>query len=178
MKGPLLMNSGALKEKFLRCFALRLSNSTKLHGVVRDLIGTGVSRKTLMNWAVEAGYAKAYVSSLLSRIFVALGMRERRKGAGRKPSYAALELLAHARSRYSESALKVLCAAWRAGKAQSATSAVSDTSSTPDVIVATQLREAGSNCVHTIRRRPCVAQATRVALRESLSYETLIRSYE
>jgi hypothetical protein len=179
MKIPILVpttNSGARKEEFLRCFGLRLRNSTKLHEVVRDLIGAGVSRQTLTLWAVEAGYAKASVSSLLSRIYSSLGLRERRKGAGRKPSSVALELLAHAHDRYGENFLKVLCAAWRAGKARSGASAVSD--ATSDVIVAPQLREAGANCLHTIRRRPCVAQPTRVALRESLSNETSIRTYE
>ncbi|HWY32526.1 MAG TPA: hypothetical protein VNX46_17310 [Candidatus Acidoferrum sp.] len=107
----LTMNSDALKEKFLRCVGLHLSNSTTLRGVVRDLIGEGVSKKTLTIWAVEAGYAKRYVSSLLSDIFVSLGFRDRRKGAGRKQSSAALELLAHAHDRYGESYLKVLCAA-------------------------------------------------------------------
>jgi hypothetical protein len=176
MKIPLLANSDALKEKFLRCFALRGSGSTTLRGVVRDLIGAGVSKEMLAIWAVEAGYGKRYVSSLLSRIFVSLGVRERRKGAGRKPSSAALELLAHAHSRYGESALKVLCAAWRAGKARRAASAVSDASS--DVIVAPKLQEAGAYCVHTIRRWPCKARPARVALREPLSNETSIRSYE
>ena len=142
MKIPILAlttNSNTLKQEFLRCFGLHLSNSTTLHGVVKDLISAGVSRKTLTIWAVEAGYAKASVSSLLSRIYSSLGLRDRRKGAGRKPSSAALELLAHAHDRYGESFLKVLRAAWRAGKARSATSTVSDANS--DVIVVPQLRE-------------------------------------
>ena len=179
MKLPMLVlttNSGALKEEFLRSFGLHVSNSTTLRGVVRDLIGAGVSRNTLTNWAVEAGYAKRYVSSLLSRIYKSLGKRERRPGAGRKPSAAALELLAHAHDRYGESFLKVLYAAWRAGKARSSTSADCDTTS--EVIVAPQLREAGANCVYTIRSRPCVPQRTRATLRESLSNETSIRSNE
>jgi hypothetical protein len=69
MKFPILApatNSGTLKEEFLRCFGLRVSNETKLREVVRDLAGAGVSKKTLSIWAVEAGYAKTSVSSLLS----------------------------------------------------------------------------------------------------------------
>jgi hypothetical protein len=46
-KGPLLTNSGALKETFLRCFDLQFSNETKLREVVKDLAGAGVSKKTL-----------------------------------------------------------------------------------------------------------------------------------
>jgi len=176
MKGPLLTNSGALKEEFLRCFGLHVSNSTTLHGVVRDMIGAGVSRKTLRIWAVEAGYGKRNVSSLLSSIFVSLGFRERRPGAGRKPSAAALELLAHAHDRYGESALKVLRAALRAGKARSAASAGSDAASV--LIVVPQLGRAGAYCGTTISRRPCMAQPTRATSQESLSNETSIRRHE
>src|ERR1700677_1613535 len=179
MKIPILAlttNSNTLKQEFLRCFGLHLSNSTTLHGVVKDLISAGVYRKTLTIWAVEAGYAKASVSSLLSRIYSSLGLRDRRKGAGRKPSAAALELLAHAHDRYGESFLKVLRAAWRTGKARGAASAVSD--ATSEVIVAPQLREAGAYCGPTIRRRPCVARPTRATLREPLLNEASIQSDE
>jgi hypothetical protein len=176
MNSPLLTNSGALKEEFLRCVGLHVSNETKLREVVRDLAGAGISRKTLTIWAVEAGYGKRKVSSLLSSIFRSLGKRERRPGAGRKPSAAALELLAHAHGRYGQSALKVLRAALRAGKARSGAPAVSDTTSV--LIVVPQLGRAGAYCGTTISRRPCMAQPTRVALREPLSNATSIRSHE
>jgi hypothetical protein len=158
MKIP-ITNSGALKEEFLRCFDLHFSNETTLREVVRDLAGAGVSKKTLTIWAVEAGYAKRKVSSLLSGIFRSLGKRERRPGAGRKPSAAALELLAHAHDRYGEGALKVLRAALRAGKARSGAPAVSDTTSV--LIVVPQLGRAGAYCGTTISRRPCMTQPTR-----------------
>jgi len=169
-------NSGTLKEEFLRCFGLHVSNETKLLEVVRDLAGAGVSKKTLTIWAVEAGYAKRRVSSLLSSIFVSLGKRERRPGAGRKPSAAALELLAHAHDRYGEGALKMLRAALRAGKARRVAPAVSDTASV--LIVVPQLGRAGAYCGTTISRRPCMAQPTRATPRELLSNETSIRSHE
>jgi hypothetical protein len=179
MKIPLLAlttNSGALKEEFLRSFGLHVSNATTLREVVRDLAGAGVSKKTLTIWAVDAGHAKASVSGLLSSIFRSLGKRERHPGAGRKPSAAALELLAHAHDRYGESALKVLRAALRAGKARSVAPAVSDTTSV--LIVVPQLGRTGAYCGTTIRRRRCVAPQTCVALREPLSNETSIRTYE
>jgi hypothetical protein len=110
--------SQALKERYLQCFGERTNNVTKLQNVVRDLIDEGIPRQTLAAWAVEAGYSKGYVASLLSRILVSLGLRERKEGGGRKPSTFTLELLAHARSRYGEDCLKVLRAAWRTGKAQ------------------------------------------------------------
>jgi hypothetical protein len=107
-----------LKEKYLRCFGVRTDNAAALQEIVKGLIDEGVSRKTLVGWAVQAGYSKGYVSSLLSRVLCSIGLRERRAGAGRRPSPAALELVAHAQDKYGEQFLKVLRAAWRAGKAQ------------------------------------------------------------
>ena len=109
-----------LKERYLQCFGVRADNAALLQAAVRELIGAGFSRRTLVAWAVQAGYSQGYVSSLLSRIFVSLGLRERQPGAGRRPSAAALELLAHARNLYGDNFLKVLRAAWRAGKPQRA----------------------------------------------------------
>lgn len=136
-------DSKTLKEQFLQCFGVRTDNTAVLQGVVRSLIDQGVPRQTLVKWAVEAGYRKSYVSSLLSRIFVSLGMRERKPGAGRKPSAMALELLAIARSRYGEHFLKVLRGAWRAGKAQCALANKPNktNSQTSGLIVVPQLEE-------------------------------------
>jgi len=111
----------ALKQKYLECFNGRTTNAETWRETVRRLIGQGVSRGMLLNWAVEAGHPRITVSSILSRILVSLGLRERRKGAGRKPSPDALELLQHARVRYGERCLKVLRAALSAGRAQLAT---------------------------------------------------------
>ena len=110
----------ALKQQYLECFQGRTTNAETGRETVRRLMEQGVSRGMLLNWAVEAGHPRITVSSILSRILVSLGLRERRKGAGRKPSPDALELLACARSRYGERFLKVLRAAWRAGKARAA----------------------------------------------------------
>jgi hypothetical protein len=110
----------ALKQKFLQWFEVRTTSATALQEVVKGLIDQGFSRKTLVAWAVQEGYPKKYVSSVLSRIFCALGLRERQPGAGRKPSPEVLELLAHAQARYGARSLKVLRAAWRTGKTQSA----------------------------------------------------------
>jgi hypothetical protein len=148
------VSSKALKERYLQCFGVRVNNADLLQGVVRDLIGEGVSRQTLVAWAVEAGYSKGYVSGLLSRLLVSEGLRERQKGAGRKPSPATLELLAHARSRYGEDFLKVLRAAWRTGKAQLAvTNAPSETSPRGSGgIVAPQFQKSGTNYGTIIKR--------------------------
>jgi hypothetical protein len=147
-------SSPALKERYLQCFGVRANNATLLQGVVRDLIGEGISRQTLVGWAVEAGYSKGYVSGLLSRLLVSLGLRERQKGAGRKPSLATLELLAHAHSRYGEDFLKVLRAAWRTGKAQVAVAnAQSETSACDSgLIVVPQFQKPGANYGTIIKR--------------------------
>jgi hypothetical protein len=115
MKRP---GAKTLKKKFLECFGMRRTSATALHGVVKWLVEQGYSRKTLVALAVQANYPKKDVSSVLSRIFCALGLRERQPGAGRKPSPDALELLAYARVRYGKHYLRVLRAAGWAGYAQ------------------------------------------------------------
>jgi hypothetical protein len=77
-----------------------------------------ISRRTLKDWAVAAGYGEKYVSAVLSKILVSIGQRERGKGGGRKPLPEVLEMLAIARGRHGQDYLKVLRAAWRTGKAQ------------------------------------------------------------
>ena len=118
MKGVKQPGPEALKKKFLQCIGLRSTSATALQEVIKKLIEQGLSRKTLVAWAVQGGYSKGHASTLLSRIFSALGLRERKAGAGRKPLPDTLELLAHAQAKYGKRAIKVLRAAWRAGKAQ------------------------------------------------------------
>ncbi len=118
-----------LKERFLECLSAhrkRGAIAAATQEVVKALIQQGVSRKTLVAWALQAGgYTKAYASNLISRIMRAIGLRARQKGAGRKPSPEVLELLAHAQAKYGERFLNVLRAAWRAGKDQAAVRAMS-----------------------------------------------------
>jgi hypothetical protein len=108
----------ALKKRFLQCFGERNANSAAMQETVRRLADLGVSRKALVGLGVRAGWSKASVSSVLSRIFCALGLRERRPGAGRKVSRDALEHLAYTRSKYGANARKVLRGALRAESAQ------------------------------------------------------------
>jgi hypothetical protein len=115
---PASQDSRVLKQRFLQCFAVRSTNTETLRQVIRELLNLGMVRKTLVRWAIEAGYNCASVRSLLSRIFCALGLRERAKGAGRKPSPEAQELLAYAQARYGDRYLRVLHAAYRAASAR------------------------------------------------------------
>ena len=98
--GLTILNRKALKAEYLGCFAARARGAQALLVVIKDLLGLGVVRATLFRWGVAAGYSQATVRSLLSRAFCRLGLRERKTGAGRKPSAEALELLAHARRQY------------------------------------------------------------------------------
>jgi hypothetical protein len=107
-----------LKRRYLKCFKVRTTNMATWQKVVRGLVNQGVSRDVLINWGVDDGCSRTTVSSMLSRILCALGLRERAKGAGRKFSNDALALLDYARSRYGERSLKVLRSALRAGKAE------------------------------------------------------------
>ena len=106
----------ALKQKYLECFEVHTPSAIPWRRTVVELVDQGFTREDLINWAVYAGHSRRTVSSLLSRIFCSLGIRERDVGAGRKPTHQALELAAHAHARYGGRFLKVLRAAWRAGK--------------------------------------------------------------
>jgi hypothetical protein len=78
----------------------------------------GISRQTLKEWAVAAGYDKRYVSAVLSKILVCPGHRERAPGAGRKASPEVEEMLLIAKGRYGKNYLKVLAATLKTGKAR------------------------------------------------------------
>lgn len=167
MKAKTLKNRkhlGLLKERYLQCFGVRANNVATLQGIVRNLIEGGISRRTLVAWAIEAGYTKGYVSSLLSRILVSLGLRERKKGGGRKPSPDALELLSHARGRYGERWFNVLRAAWRAGKGQHhAAAKTADEASAVEVMtdLASPFQKPGAYCglsTITLGTRPIRAE--------------------
>jgi hypothetical protein len=116
-----VLDRKALKAKYLGCFAARETSAKTLPEVVRGLLDFGVARETLFSWAIDAGYNELTVRTVLSRAFCALGLRERKEGAGRKPSAKALELLDYAREQYGDLALRILRAAYRAGKAQAKT---------------------------------------------------------
>ena len=108
----------SLKERFLECFGVRAGNVATLQDVVRGLIDCGITRETLVAWASDAGFPETTIRSVLSRVFVSLGLRERQQGAGRRPSPAALILADYARRRWGKKFVNVLRAAWRVGKAQ------------------------------------------------------------
>jgi len=144
--GITIQDRRELKAKYLDCFAARTSSAQTLLKVIESLLHLGVVRATLFRWGVAAGYSHATVRSLLSRAFCALGLRERRAGAGRKLSAEALELLAHSRREYGSRALRMLRAAYRAGKSQDAAhdSAPNPVGSVPELIAAPQLLTARS----------------------------------
>ena len=108
----------ALKQKYLECFEVHTTSAVTWRQTVHELVAQGCTREDLIEWAVQAGHSRRTVSSLLSRIFCSLGIRERDVGAGRKPARRQLELAAHAHARFGDRFLKVLRAAWRAGKAR------------------------------------------------------------
>jgi hypothetical protein len=145
----------ALKKKYLGCFDNRATNAARWREVVTALMDQGISRDTLVNWAVDAGHSRITVSSIVCRILVSLGLRERRKGAGRKPSPDALELLQHARVQYGERFLKILRAALSAGRAQLAAGGCQSEPWAGAVHISSaksKLRMNGENCRTAIRR--------------------------
>ena len=115
-----LLNTTLLKAKYLECFGSRASTAATLRETVKSLVDRGVTRRTLIAWAMQTGCSKGHAANVLSQVLRALGLRKRRAGAGPNPSPQVLELLAHARAEYGESYLKVLRAARRLGKAHGA----------------------------------------------------------
>jgi hypothetical protein len=112
------LDRNALKSNYLSCLHAR-SKATFRQTVVA-LLHLGVTRDTLLAWAVAAGHNHKYIAKLLSECLCGLGLRLRRAGAGRRPSSAALLLLAFAREMFGERRSSVLRAAWRASNARSA----------------------------------------------------------
>ena len=109
---------GSLKQNYIDCFGVHIANVTTWREAVAALMDRGCSREILVEWGVDAGYGRKYVSDVLSRILCSTGQRKRKVGAGRKPSAEVMALLAYARGRYGDNCLKVLRAAWRTGKGQ------------------------------------------------------------
>jgi hypothetical protein len=112
-----LLDRRALKNQYLAFFPAKPSDMGALKDVVAGLVALSVERRTLTEWAVNAGYRESYVRSLLCRIFCALGLRARRAGAGRKPSRPALRLFLYAWRRYGVGALPALRGAARLAEA-------------------------------------------------------------
>ena len=113
-----LLDFGSLKQKYIDCFGVHGANVKTWREAVTALMDRGCSREMLVEWGVDAGYERKYVSGVLSRLLCPIGQRKRKTGAGRKPSAEATALLAYARGQYGENCLKMLQAAWRTGKAQ------------------------------------------------------------
>jgi hypothetical protein len=159
-----------LKEKYLACFGARSSNAVAMVEAVKGLVQLGVTRKSLVQWATAAGYDIASVRSLLSRIFCALGFRERAAGAGRKPTPEALQLLGYAREKYGDRSLNVLRAAWRAGKGGDAVAGFrgqARPTGAAGLNVVPQLQKGMLNCGATIRGSKLNAGRSRAGHRQA-----------
>jgi hypothetical protein len=104
-----------LMERYLECWRKRGENSQTFQDVVKDLLRLGVERQELVERAVEVGYSRAYVRSLLCRILITAGIRVRKRRAGRETRPEVLAILYLVRNRYGDSrAGNLLRAAYRA----------------------------------------------------------------
>jgi len=102
-----------LKQEFIESLATFSKPSETLRCLVQRLLSAGHSRKDLIQWAVDAGYAQQYVRSLLSAVLVKAGVRARKTGAGRRTSQEALIIAAYAAGHFGSDAPKHLLAAYR-----------------------------------------------------------------
>jgi hypothetical protein len=83
---------------------------------VLALVKKGVTRGTLLRWGVEAGYSESFVRGVLSKVWVGLGARVRKRGAGPRVPQEALAIRAYVRGQYGDKAAKFLLAAYRLEK--------------------------------------------------------------
>jgi hypothetical protein len=114
----------ALRQTYLACLGVSLHEAAvSLRPIVEKLVQLGTSRKLMLHWGFEAGYARGYVRSILSRIFVPVRGRQRRPGPGRATPQEALVCLAFACERFGEEdGPRYLLAGYRAWKKRQAAS--------------------------------------------------------
>ena|SRR5437867_4065540 len=113
-------NEQALKSQYLQGLGSITFALVPLRRIVDQLLQLGLTRKELIQWGVEAGYKKPYVRTLLSKLLIESGSRQRRKGAGPKIRQEALLIEAHVRQQYGSLTVKLLRAALRVAKANDA----------------------------------------------------------
>ncbi len=129
-----------LKQEYLACLASVSSTAVTLKRVVNELIDLGLTRQNLLQWAVDRGYNKPHVQSLLSKLLCQRGWRQRRPGAGRKPNPDALAILASVGSEYGhDRARRLLRAALRLSAAELPTASPTPTPALDPLIVEQQL---------------------------------------
>src|ERR1043166_9049340 len=101
-----------LEEQFLLTLDKTLQTSASaLRPIVLRLISLGATKSELIRLAVRAGYNQTYVRTILSRILINKGCRQRKTGAGPKTPALALLVLAFAREKAGANAAKILRAA-------------------------------------------------------------------
>jgi len=108
----------ALKQQFLECLRAIRTSATALGDVAARLFRLGTSKRTLLRWAVEAGYNERYVRNVINHVCRQAGLCRRRSGAGPRTPQEALIILAFATDRYGGRAEKLLRAAAHAAKVQ------------------------------------------------------------
>jgi hypothetical protein len=107
-----------LKKQYLACLASVEDSATGLREIVERLVGLGIGRKELIQWATDAGYQGSYARSVLSRILCELGLRTRKRGAGRPVAPESVLITAQNRERYGKKATRFLFGAHRLSRAQ------------------------------------------------------------
>lgn len=89
-----------------------------LEKVVRVALANRISRKTMQQWLVEAGYSDSHAANTVNSLLVSIQGPDRKSGAGPKAPKQALDLLQYAVKKYGNKATKYLLAAWRLSKSK------------------------------------------------------------
>jgi hypothetical protein len=104
----------ALKDQFLAGLADTTNRAkANLRNTVLRLLALGLSRKTLVDWAVTAKYSASYARGILSELLRRTEGRTRKPGGGRRTQPEAFVLRDIARNMYGGRARGFLRAAYR-----------------------------------------------------------------
>ncbi len=114
-----------IKSRFITAAVEYGQAGAKLRELAQEARDDGFDRDDIKEWLKEAGYDDAYASRLTSSLFLEVGKRARKSGAGPAVSPEAVELAAYVAAKYGENALKTCRAAVRLLAGQTGTNVAS-----------------------------------------------------
>lgn len=85
-------DTDGIRERFIAALTVHCKAESTLSVIVAEMIQLGIDRDTAIEWGIDAGLSDGYVRSTVSRLFIALVGRVKRKGQGRKVSPNAVKL--------------------------------------------------------------------------------------
>jgi len=109
-----------LTRTYIELISALSQKTTPLRQVIETLLERGVHWRELIRLAKAYSRNDKYVRQIISQILTGLGIRRRKPGAGRETPQRALAILADIRRQDGDDAVRLLGAAYRAGRAEDA----------------------------------------------------------